>query len=146
MRDSKIPSFPLTFPLKILLILAELGILFGFGLAASVEPDPRGYGTHQQFGLPPCTIQTLFGVNCPSCGGTTSVSNFVRGRWITSAKANLAVFLLSLVCLAFLPWAMISLRSGTLFRVEDPTKLALFLMIVITSVALLQWTARLISS
>ncbi|MEW4488301.1 DUF2752 domain-containing protein [Thalassoglobus sp. JC818] len=142
MRDSKIPSFPLTLPLKILLILAELGILFGFGLAASVEPDPRGFGTHQQFGLPPCTIRTLFGVNCPSCGGTTSVANFVRGRWITSAKANLAVFLLSLTCLASLPWGIVSLRSGTLFGIEDPTKVSLFLMTVIIGVALLQWTVQ----
>ena len=44
----------------------------GFALARSIEPDQRGYGTHEQVGLPPCTFIRVFNVRCPTCGMMTS--------------------------------------------------------------------------
>lgn len=45
------------------------------------EPDTRGHGTHEQFGLPPCAMMSVTGLPCPGCGVTTSMSLAVHGRW-----------------------------------------------------------------
>jgi hypothetical protein len=44
-------------------LLVGLGafLLAMLAAAAWLQPDPRGFGTHQQLGLPPCTFQALFG-------------------------------------------------------------------------------------
>jgi len=41
-------------------------------IAQWLHPDPRGYGTHEQLGLPPCGFKLVTGLNCPGCGGTTA--------------------------------------------------------------------------
>ena len=58
-------------------LLLGAGIVVVFGIAVWLKPDPRGFGTHQQLGLPPCTFRSLTGTNCPHCGLTTSFSWFV---------------------------------------------------------------------
>ena len=63
--------------------------LAGFGLAGRLSPDPRGYGTHQQLGLPGCTFQMLTQWPCPSCGGTTAFAHFVRGQWPSAINPGL---------------------------------------------------------
>ena len=49
-----------------LLTLAGLSGLILLSLAIWLEPNPSGFGTHQQLGLPPCTILFWFDVPCPS--------------------------------------------------------------------------------
>jgi hypothetical protein len=46
--------------------------------AARIDPDSRGYGTHQQLGLPPCGFELATGLPCPTCGMTTSFAHFAR--------------------------------------------------------------------
>ncbi|MFW2388023.1 MAG: DUF2752 domain-containing protein [Polyangiales bacterium] len=68
-------------------------------VAAFVEPDSRGYGTHQQLGLPPCGFLLLTGSPCPGCGLTTAFAYGVRGQWSMAASANpLGLILFLLVC------------------------------------------------
>ncbi len=43
------------------------------------EPDPRGYGTHEQLGLTPCRLMEWTGFPCPGCGVTTSATLAVHG-------------------------------------------------------------------
>ncbi len=43
-----------------------------------LTPSPRGVGTHEQLGLPPCAWLHLTGIPCPSCGLTTSVAHAAR--------------------------------------------------------------------
>ena len=38
------------------------------------RPRAAGYGTHEQFGLPPCSFLVRTGYPCPSCGLTTSMA------------------------------------------------------------------------
>ena len=71
-----------------LLALWGFALLGGFFVAYRLEPDPRGFGTHQRLGLPPCTIRTVFGVPCPSCGMTTSFANLAKGHFVHAARAN----------------------------------------------------------
>lgn len=127
---------------RIGLLLIGLLLTLGFGLALMVAPDPRGFGTHEQFGLPPCTFQAVFGVPCPSCGGTTSLAHFVRGNWIESIRCNAATFLGALSGLALIPWSVLSSLQGRWLLIQNPFKSLLILLAVISLIAALQWTFR----
>ena len=87
-------------------------LVFGFGLARWLEPAAAGLGTHQQLGLPPCTVRVLFGVPCPSCGMTTSFAHFTRLDWAASAAANAGGFLLAVLCAGLAGWLAASLARG----------------------------------
>ena len=41
-------------------------------IAALLEPNPAGMGTHQQLGLAPCSFWAWFSIPCPMCGMTTT--------------------------------------------------------------------------
>ena len=51
-------------------------------------PRSRGYGTHEQLGIPACTFLGETGYPCPSCGMTTSVSAAARGRIALAWRAH----------------------------------------------------------
>jgi len=53
-------------------------------VGAALTPDARGYGTHEQLGLPACGFLARTGWPCPSCGLTTSVTNTVHGHIVTA--------------------------------------------------------------
>ncbi|MGD9857500.1 MAG: DUF2752 domain-containing protein [Planctomycetaceae bacterium] len=124
---------------KVLLAGWSLLLLVGFAVAASVSPDPRGYGTHQQFGLAPCTIRLLTGVPCPSCGATTSFAHFVRGEWPSAMRANGAAFVLACVCVVQIPWCWVSIACGRLWHVSRPERLLLISLLSLGGLFLLQW-------
>ena len=145
MSSETLPGFPLNRSQQVMLCAAALGVIIGFAVGRSVEPDPRGYGTHQQFGLPPCTFQTVFGIPCPSCGGTTSVALFTRGEWMKSFLANPAVFTGSLMAVLFVPWAGISSWKRRLLGVSKPSLTCLLLMSAVCAIALGQWAVRLLA-
>jgi hypothetical protein len=136
-------GYPLSTGGRWLLVLWSLFLVAGFGLAASLEPDPRGYGTHQGLGLPPCSFQILFGIICPSCGGTTCFAHFVRGQWLAAAQANVAAFGLALVCAAMIPWSWHGAWSGRLWKIERPAAACLGVLLALCLVSLAQWIMRL---
>ncbi len=72
--------------------LALLGMAVGFVCLVLVAwwltPDPRGLGTHEQLGLPPCTSQTWFHIPCPFCGMTTAFSLMAHGRVVEAIRAQ----------------------------------------------------------
>ncbi|WP_437204723.1 DUF2752 domain-containing protein [Planctomicrobium sp. SH664] len=138
-------SFPPTHGAKLsrrqwfLLLGLSVVVLCGFASAWLVTPDPRGFGTHQQFGLPPCTFRSLFGIPCPGCGGTTCVAHFVRGQWSSALRANATVFIMALCAACFLPWSWLSLRRGYCVAVDEPLSCLLTLLIALAVFAGLQW-------
>ena len=69
-------------------------------LAVWLTPDPRGYGTHQQFGFGKCGMLITTGLPCPTCGMTTAFAYTVRGRLISAFLAQPAGFLLALAIIA----------------------------------------------
>lgn len=50
------------------------------GGAAMLEPDARGYGTHEQLGILDACPAARTGAACPTCGLVTSVSHAARGE------------------------------------------------------------------
>ncbi len=145
--QSTIPNpEPLGFPLdrrgRALLSVLSLGLIAGFCLAATLQPDPRGYGTHRQLGLPPCTVRLLFGIPCPSCGMTTSFASLMRGQLDQSFRANPAGLLLGLACAALIPWCWLSVFYARLCWIQRPVPAAVRLLGSISAVALIQWLVR----
>lgn len=129
-----------------LLVLVGLVLLAGFGLAGRLSPDPRGYGTHQQLGLPRCTFQMLTGWPCPSCGGTTAFAHFVRGQWPSAVQSNAAAFVLALICTALIPWSWASAASGRAIGIVNPDRTVLVLVITMSGLFALQWGVNLLSN
>ncbi len=131
---------------RLSLIFLSCFLLTGFGLAASVKPDPRGFGTHLQFGLPPCSFQIMFEVSCPSCGGTTCFAHFVRGQWLTAARLNPAVFAFAIICAITIPWSLFSSWKGQLWGIDDPSLFAVWLIVALGGFALLTWIFRILTT
>ena len=134
---------PLRPAARCLLAAWGLFLVAGFGLAMSLDPDPRGFGTHQRLGLPPCTTRALFGIPCPSCGMTTSFANFVRGRFLQAARANTSGLLLAVVCAGQLPWIAASVARGRLIGVRRLDQVALVVVVPLATFCLAEWLLRL---
>ena len=97
-------------PLHWVVLACALAAIVGFTvLGTLVEPDPEGHGTHEQLGLPPCSTMELFGVPCPGCGVTTSVTLASRGRLADSFSTQPFGLLLALGGVLLIPWALIGL-------------------------------------
>jgi hypothetical protein len=121
-----------------------VAVIAVFVFASRLEPSPRGYGTHQQLGFPPCTFRVLWQIPCPSCGGTTAFAWFVRGNWPAAASANIGAFFLAVVMVLSVPWCFISMRLGRTWKVSDPLWAALVLMLVFVGLTGLLWIGRLV--
>lgn len=69
-------------------------------LLARATPDPRGYDTHIQLGLPPCGWPRTYGIPCPTCGVTTAACLLVHGRILAALATQPFGALLALAGLA----------------------------------------------
>jgi hypothetical protein len=139
---SEPPGYPLGQRGRALLSVLGLGLIAGFCLAATLEPDPRGYGTHRQLGLPPCTVRLLLGIPCPSCGMTTSFASLMRGEVAGAWRANAAGLLLALTCAALVPWCWLSVFYGRACWIQRPDVAALIVLGSISALAIVQWLVR----
>ena len=82
------------------------------GLAAFVEPDARGYGTHERLGLPPCGFLVGTGLPCPTCGMTSSFALMMHAHPLDAVVAQPAGAILCLATLATMFVAMRVVVSG----------------------------------
>jgi hypothetical protein len=127
-----------------LVLLAAGALLLGLlATAAWLTPNPRGMGTHQQLGLPPCTIVAWYGVPCPSCGMTTAWAHLLRGQPIAAARANAGGALLGLLAAVCGPWLFGSGLTGRWLIGPPREGLTLAAGLAIVVVTLAQWTLRL---
>ncbi len=72
-------------------LIAGLIALGGGGvlaLAMTLEPDPRGFGTHEGLGLLPCGMILTSGIPCPTCGMTTAFALLMNGRPVAAFVAQ----------------------------------------------------------
>lgn len=85
--------------------------------ARALSPDPRGFGTHEQLGLPACGWLSLTSLPCPACGLTTAFACMARGDVGGALHANVfGVPLFSCVLLAAPACAWAALRNLPLQR------------------------------
>jgi len=112
-------------------------------VAGTLQPDSRGYGTHQQTGLPPCTVYVLFGCRCPPCGGTTAWANLVRGRVVDALAANVGATLLGVLALVAGPWLRLSAFRGRWFLWTPNGNAFAWVAVALTAVTLIDWGVRL---
>ncbi|HVJ86451.1 MAG TPA: DUF2752 domain-containing protein, partial [Caulifigura sp.] len=113
-------------------------------LAASVRPDPRGYGTHEQLGLTPCAFRVLLKIPCPTCGGTTSFAHFVRGEWRLSFQANSAAFAFACLSTLLIPWLITSAATGRLHGVASADWAFILTVALLAGLTLANWIIRLL--
>jgi hypothetical protein len=71
-----------------------------------VDPDPRGFGTHERLGLPSCKPMDWWNIPCPGCGVTTSVALAAHGRFWDSIVNQPFGFLVALAVPAFAAWCV----------------------------------------
>jgi len=126
------------------LLVAALGLAAVLGIARWLKPDPRGYGTHTQLGLAPCTFAYLTGRPCPTCGMTTSFAWFVRGRPDRSWGANPAGSLLAPTCVVLIPWLVAGAILGRPIGFRTLEQPLIGLVVTIVALSLFFWTVRLI--
>jgi len=80
-----------------MLLVFAVAVIAGVAvLGIWVDPDPRGFGTHEQLGLAPCRTLDVIGIPCPGCGVTTSVSLLWHGELWASFSNQPFGFLLGL--------------------------------------------------
>lgn len=115
-----------------------------FGIAAALNPyaddgSARSMATHQQLGLPPCSFVEVADLPCPSCGMTTSFALLIRGDVRNSLRANWVGTMLACVCLAYVPWAIISVVRGRTVFFRALEKWMVGFIIVLLALMMLRW-------
>jgi len=110
--------------------------------AAWLRPSSAGLGTHQQLGLPPCTVLDWFGIRCPSCGMTTSWAHMVRGHLLAALRANAGGALLAVAAAGVGPWLVGSGVCGRWLIGRPAEGIVLTVGLTIIVVTLIQWTMR----
>ena len=142
--SSRPRSFRIPWSQRLLLVCCGVATLLLLSVAASLQPNPRGYGTHQQLGLTPCTFQLLFGVRCPSCGMTTAWANVVRGRLPQAVRSNAAGTVLALLALLAAPWSLCSGLRGKWVGVRPDDYVILLICLSICVLTLGEWAVRMV--
>ena len=128
---------------QLTLILAGVICITLLSVAACLRPHASGYGTHQQLGLPPCSFQMWFGIPCPSCGGTTAFTHFVRGQWVSSFQSNAAACLFAGCCVVGAPWSFASAWKRRYLGVSDIVITLVVILLTLAFIATAQWVGRL---
>jgi hypothetical protein len=111
-------------------------------VARALEPDPRGFGTHTQLGLPPCGFAQLTGLGCPSCGLTTSFAHMARGQLAEGWSAHALGPLLFALLAACVPLGVVAGTRGWPISVTLQRLRARLLAVIIAVAALAFWFVR----
>ena len=88
---------------RLIALIVLIPCLAVLSLAAWLEPDPAGVGTHEKLGLPACGFKTVTSLPCMSCGMTTAFSHAADGELITAFSVQPAGTVLA-IGMAILVW------------------------------------------
>lgn len=129
---------------RLLLVGIAAVLALVLAVARLLNPDERGYGTHEQLGLPPCAFRAITGLPCPSCGMTTSFSYLVRGQLVAAALTNPGGCVLALGGAAMIPWCLASAVAGRTIGIRSPERAAIVTILVVVALCVVSWTIRVI--
>jgi len=133
---------PISQPVRWLLAALAFGLGIMLAMARSLEPDPRGFGTHERLGLAPCSFLASTGRPCPFCGATTAVAWAARGRPVESWKANPAGALLGLLAAPLIAWLIASALTGRPVGCKTTATPLAGLLLLIVAVGSAFWLLR----
>ncbi|MCA9231722.1 MAG: DUF2752 domain-containing protein [Planctomycetales bacterium] len=125
----------------VLLGLAGVGLILLIA-ARTLEPDPRGFGTHEQLGFSPCVFQSWTGRPCPTCGATTAWAHTLRGNLAQAAACNLAGVLSCAVAVVGVPWLLLAVALGHWPIVRPELRQLLLLATTWFALMILDWLRR----
>jgi hypothetical protein len=111
-------------------------------LSAWLTPDPQGFGTHRQLGLPPCEFGSMTGIPCPGCGLTTSFAHMAHGHVIAGFAAHLMgppLFLMTLFVAFYAPYAIVKRRPLVTLIDARPSAP---LLVLTSTLGLVTWLLR----
>ena len=116
-------------------------------VAALLDPydalgRPRSHGTHRQLGLPACTLKSLTGIGCPSCGMTTAFALLMHGDPTAAWRTNWAGCVIAGLTLCGSAW-FAAVAAGVppgRFTTDEVVKVMAFTGM---AVALTRWLATL---
>ena len=123
-----------------MLLIAPLALL---ALGLFLEPDPRGWGTHEQLGFRPCWPMTHWNVPCPGCGVTTAVALAAHGRPLASLRTQPFGLVLFALSIASAGWAIAGHARGRDLYAALPGLPWSSLWRVLGTLALLAWIYKL---
>ena len=109
------------------------------GLSRYLQPSTRGFGTHEQLGLPPCTFLKLTGIPCPSCGLTTSFAHAAHLHLLDSFIAQPFGLLLFGLTVLSVPFTLYLLRRRIIWEQVIHARPANALLRVLLVLYLLSW-------
>jgi hypothetical protein len=127
---------------RVLLLLTGAALLAPLLVATQLTPSSRGMGTHQQLGLPACSLVQLVGVRCPACGMTTSWAWMVRGQVLKAVQANSGGAMLAVVTAVFAPWLLGSGARGRWLLGPPRETVALAIAVAVMAVTFIDWIVR----
>ena len=104
--------------IRLLAAAVSLGCWVVLGMSMWLKPDPRGIGTHEQFGLPPCSLVQTAGIPCPTCGMTTAFAYTVRGRWVAAFLSQPFAFVLAVATMLAALLCAEMVLSGKTWRIN----------------------------
>jgi hypothetical protein len=127
-----------------LVLLAALAAPLGLvALGRLLEPDARGWGTHEQLGFRPCWPMTHWNVPCPGCGVTTALALAARGQPLGSLRTQPFGLVLLGAALATALWALAGQARGRDLHAALPGLPWRRLGSVLGTLALLAWLYKL---
>jgi Protein of unknown function (DUF2752) len=127
---------------RFMLIIGAAVIFTLFAAAAMLKPDSKGWGTHRQLGLPPCSFMFFCGVPCPTCGFTTTWSHLMNGDVPSAIRTNFAAVLLWLLAAASGSWMLISGCLGRWFLLLPSVYMWAAIVAPIIIVTFVIWISR----
>lgn len=91
--------------------------------------------------VPPCLLNSLFGIRCPACGATRTTMALVRGQWLQAWYYNPFMLLLYLVMGGYFIWfAFNAFRPAGKYKVpfQKTTRPLFFILAAVLSFWLLR--------
>jgi len=132
-----------------LVLSASVAVL---AIAAWLTPDPRGFGTHEQLGTPPCLPLMRWGLPCPTCGMCTAFAHAIRGELVAAflaQPAGLALAVATAIAGVASAFVLIAGRKIPLAISWSWTKQLLWIAIVLVLAAwaykvIMLWSGRIV--
>lgn len=130
---------------RLQVVALAVGLFVPLVVAGLLKADGRGYGTHQQLGLPPCTFLVLFGVRCPSCGMTTAWANLAQGRLAAAVETHVVGTLLGGLDLMAAGWLLLVAWRGRWLGWKPNSTTGAWVATLLAVATLVEWVVRLLA-